>query len=113
MTDLVETLAKQGFYCQIEGRLHPYSEQAKQRAAANLEATRIQLSTGSEEHRKQVTPRLGDIAAHWLRSYQTKECANRSVEGKAGIPDILYKYIPRNASARECQIAYGRRKCWH
>ena len=95
MTDLVEVIAKQGFYCQIEGRLHPYSEQAKQRAAENLAATRVQLSTWSEEERKRVTARLGDIAAHWLRMYQSQECANRSVEGKADIPKILYKYIPR------------------
>ena len=94
-SDLVEDLAKQGFYCQIEGRSHPYSEQAKQRAAVNLVATRIQLSSWAEEDRNRVMPRLGDIAAHWLRMYQSQECANRSVEGKASIPSILYKYIPR------------------
>ena len=95
MNDLVEALAKQGFYCQIEGRHHPYSEQAKLRTLANLTATTIQLSTWSEESRKPAMSRLGDMTVHWLRMHQSQECADRSVEGKASIPDILYKYIPR------------------
>ena len=92
MSDQVEDLAKQGFYCQIEGHLHPYSEQAKQMAAANLAATRMQLSSWTEEDRNRMMPRL---VAHWLRMYQSQECANMSVEGRTRIPDILYKYIPR------------------
>lgn len=95
MTELVEALAKRQFYCQIEGRLHPYSERAKRRALANLAATKMQLSTWSEERRKLVAPRLGDITAHWLRIYQSQECANRSVAGTTDIPDTVYKYIPK------------------
>ena len=95
MIDLVEALAKQGFYRQIEERLHPYSEQAKLRTVANLAVTRLQLSTWSEEDRKLVMSRLGEITAHWLGVHQSQECADRSVEGKANIPDVVYKYIPR------------------
>ena len=95
MVDLVEASAKRGFYCQVEGQLHPYSEQAKQRSRADLVATRMQLSTWSEEKRKPVEARLGDITAHWLRMHQSQECADRTVEGKSDIPDILYKYIPK------------------
>ena len=39
--------------------------------------------------------RLRDMTGHWLRIYQSQECADRSVEGKANIPDVVYKYIPR------------------
>ena len=95
MVDLVEALANPGFYCQVEGRLHLYSEEVKQRSRADLAVTRMQLSTWSEERRKPVEARLGDIIAHRLRMHQSQECANRSVEGKTNIPDILYKYIPR------------------
>ena len=94
MLELVEALAKRGFYCQIEGHYHSYSEQAKQRATASLVATRLQLSTWNEENRKLATSRLGDMTADWLRMYQSQECANRSVEGRTDIPDIIYKYIP-------------------
>ena len=38
---------------------------------------------------------MGDIAAHWLQSHQSQECAQRSVWGDIDIPSILYKYIPR------------------
>ncbi|MYB76091.1 MAG: DUF2971 domain-containing protein [Chloroflexi bacterium] len=93
--DQFEALIKRGFYCQIEGRLHPYSDKVKQRAAASLAATRVQLTTWPEENRNRVMPILGDIAAHLLRTYQSQECANRSVEGRERIPDILYKYIPK------------------
>ena len=95
MADLVEALANPGFYCQVEGQLHPYSEEAKQRSRADLVVTRMQLSTWSEERRKLAEARFGDIIAYRLRMHQSQECANRSVEGKANIPDILYKYIPK------------------
>ena len=95
VTDLVEALAKQGFYCQIDGRLHPYSEKAKKMTAVNLVAAIMQLSTWNDERRKFAMSSLGDIAAHWLRMYQSEECAGRAVSGKTNVPDIVYKYIPR------------------
>ena len=94
-SDLVEALAKQEFYCQIERCRHPYTTPAKQWAAAMVATTTTQLSTWSEDDRKLVMSRMGDLAAHWLRVSQSKECAERSVEGKVNIPDIVYKYIPR------------------
>ena len=38
---------------------------------------------------------IGGIAAHLLRGFQSQECADRLVEGSADIPNVLYKYIPR------------------
>ena len=100
MTDLVEAVAKQEFYCQIERRRHPYSQQARQIALANVAATIAQLSTRSEDDRKLVMSRMGDLTAHWLRVHQSQECAERSVEGQADIPDIVYKYVPSERIGR-------------
>ena len=38
---------------------------------------------------------MDDMAAHRLRLNQSQECAERSVWGDQDIPDVLYKYIPR------------------
>ena len=37
----------------------------------------------------------GHIAVHWLQMYQSEECAQKYVWGDVEIPDILYKYIPK------------------
>ena len=37
---------------------------------------------------------MGNVAAWQLRSIQSSECSVKQVEGKTGIPSILYKYIP-------------------
>ena len=39
--------------------------------------------------------RMGDITSHWLQMHQSEECARKSVWGDVEIPDILYKYIPK------------------
>ena len=39
--------------------------------------------------------RIGGITAHWLQEHQSEECAQRSLWGDVDIPDILYKYIPK------------------
>ena len=38
---------------------------------------------------------MGALAAHWLQLYQSEECAQKFLWGKADVPEILYKYIPR------------------
>ena len=98
--DPIEAVAKQEFYCQIERRRHPYSQQARQTAVAKVAATISQLSTWSEDDRKLVMSRMGDLTAHWLRVHQSQECADRSVEGQADIPDIVYKYVPSERIGR-------------
>ena len=37
---------------------------------------------------------MGNVAAWQLRLIQSRECAAKLVEGKTGIPSVLYKYIP-------------------
>ena len=86
---------QEGFYCQVDGRFHAYSEQVKQKVAADVAETRMSVATQSEENRRLVLSNIGGIAAHWLRTGQSRECADRLVEGRVEIPDVLYKYIPR------------------
>ena len=90
-----EPSEQEGFYCQVDGRFHAYSEQVKQKVAADVAATRRSLATQSEENRRVVLSNIRGIAAHWLRTFQSQECADRLMEGGADIPNVLYKYIPR------------------
>ena len=91
----VERSEQEGFYCQVDGRYHAYSEQVKQRTAANVAAIRMSLATRSEEDRRVMMSNMRTITAHWLRTFQSQECADRLAAGRADIPDVLYKYIPR------------------
>ena len=93
--DWVFRLAAQGLYCSIDGRHHAFSEKAVRSAATRVAATIRQLSGWEESDRRVVESRIGDIAAHWLRVDQAKECAERSLWGDVEIPGILYKYVPR------------------
>ena len=91
----VSRLAAQGLYCSIDGRYHAFSEQAIRNTAARVAATTRQFSGWGDRDRRVVEPRMGDIAADWLRVSQAQECAERSLRGDVEIPKILYKYIPR------------------
>ena len=90
-----EPSEQEGFYCQVDGRYHTYSEKVKQKVRANLAATSMSLATWREGDQKAVRSNIRGITAHWLRTFQFQECAERLVEGRAGVPDVLYKYIPR------------------
>ena len=90
-----EAPPQEGFYCQVDGHYHAYSEQVKRRVEANLAVTRMEFATRSEEERRVVMSNIQGITAHWLRTFQIQECADRLAEGRAEIPDVLYKYIPK------------------
>ena len=62
---------------------------------ASVNAACAQMSTWGEAARAFAMSRTGDIAAHWLQMHQSEECAHRSVWGDVDVPDILYKYIPK------------------
>ena len=91
----VNRLVAQGFYCSIEGRHHPYGEQAIRKTVASLTAACEQISTRGGADREKAMSQIGVIATHWLQRYQSEECAQKSVWGDVDIPGILYKYIPR------------------
>ena len=92
--NVINRLVARGFYCSIEGRHHPYGEQAIRKSLASLTAACAQISTWDGENRDLAMSRMGDIAAHWLQRNQSEECAQRLSRGGVDIPDILYKYIP-------------------
>ena len=96
----MEPSEQEGFYCQVEGHYHAFSEQVKQRAAVNEAATRRSLATRSEKDRRVVLSNLRGITVHWLRTFQFQECADRLVEGRADVPGVLYKYIPKKNIGR-------------
>ena len=91
----VNGLVGPGFYCSIHGRHHRYGEQAKRKTLASLSETMAQISNWRPTDRDLAMSRMDDIAAHWLQVNQSQECAERSVRGDVDIPDILYKYIPK------------------
>ena len=93
---LFYTLVGGGFYCQVEGRHHAFSEETKRRTTADLVAFQAQVSKQNAEQRNPVMSQIGGLIAHWLREYQSQECAERSINGEVDIPGVLYKYIPRD-----------------
>ncbi|MXW24871.1 MAG: DUF2971 domain-containing protein [Dehalococcoidia bacterium] len=90
-----EPSEQDGLYCQVEGRYHSFSEQVKLRAEASVAATRRSLETWSENDRRVVLSNLRGLSVHWLRTFQFQECADRLVRGRADVPAVLYKYIPK------------------
>ena len=93
-TDVVETIAKLGFHCQIEGYHHRYSDQAKGEARLYVERLCAEMLILNESDRRAMLSQIGNVAAWQLRLIQSRECAAKLVEGKTGIPSVLYKYIP-------------------
>ncbi len=92
--DIVESIARAGFHCQIEGYSHAYSEQAKFETKASLDALQIRMLTLNEEDRRALVSQINTVATFQLSQSQSRECATKLVEGKTGIPSVLYKYIP-------------------
>ena len=92
----VNRLAAQRYYCQIEERYHPCSEQVKLRLMADAVGLADQLSRLPQETRQNVTASVDTILAHCREQHQSNECAEKVVQGEPEIPEILYKYIPRH-----------------
>lgn len=86
---------QEGLYCQVDGRFHAYSEEVKQKVAVHLAANEIAAATWSEEQRRAWRSHTRAITAHLFRTFQFQECADRLAAGKSGVPDVLYKYIPK------------------
>ena len=93
-SDMVEATAKTRFRCQVEGYHHAYSSRAKREAKLYLDSLSAEILTLDERRRRAVLSQMGNVAAWQLSSIQSRECAAKLVEGKTGIPSILYKYIP-------------------
>ena len=92
--DVVEANAKTGFRCQVEAYHHAYSSRTKHEAKLYLDSLLKEILTLSERDHRVVLSQIGGVAASQLRLIQSRECAARLVDGRSGIPSILYKYIP-------------------
>ena len=92
----VNRLAAQRYYCQIEGRYHPCSEQVKLKLMADAVGLADQLGRLPQETRQDVTASVDAILARWREQHQSNECAEKVVRGQPEIPEILYKYIPKD-----------------
>ena len=93
-TEVVEATAKTGFRCQVEGYHHAYSDRAKIQARLYVAKLCAESLTLNGRGRRTMLSQIGSVAAWHLRSIQSSECAAKLVEGKSGIPSVLYKYIP-------------------
>ena len=91
----VNRLVSQRFYCQVEGRYHPCSEQTKQKLIADAVGTIGSLARMDDGGRLVAATNMDGILDHLLRVHQSNECADKVVRGEPYIPDVLYKYIPR------------------
>ena len=97
----INGLVAEGFYCSIHGRHHAYGEQPTRQTVADLHATVAQVSGWpSSSDRTVAMSHMNDMAAHRLRVNQSQECAKRSVWDDEDIPDVLYKYIPKERIGR-------------
>ena len=93
-TDIVESIAKAAFHCQIEGYRHAYSDRAKFETKLELDNLCLQILAWNENDRRALVSQISTIAAFQIEQSQSKECATKLVEGRTGIPTVLYKYLP-------------------
>ena len=90
----VNGLTARGFYCQIDRKYHPYDGQAKQQLMFKALAFVASLSEKSQQERGAMIVAMDGILGLWLQRLQNAVCAERQVQGKADIPDVLYKVCP-------------------
>ena len=93
----VNRLVAQRFYCPIEGRYHHCSEQTKEKLVANGFAA---LASSTDENRRVIISLMDAILTHWIKTFQSEECAERQVRGEPEVPAVLYKYIPKDRIGR-------------
>ena len=92
--DSISQMVSAGYYCSIEKRHHPYGEQPIRRTVASLNAACEEMSVLDEDSRRSARSHIVTVAEHYLRVYQSEECAQRSVWGDVDVPKVLYKYMP-------------------
>lgn len=92
----VNRLTAGGFYCQIDRKHHPYDVQAKQGLMSKAVGLVASLSEKSQQERGAMIVAMDGILGLWLQREQNAVCAERQVQGKADIPDVLYKYVPKD-----------------
>ena len=94
--DVVASMAKMGFRCQVDGYHHPYTDQAKREARLYVDGLCAEILTLKARDRRAILSQMASVVRWQLRLVQSRQCAAKLVEGKTGIPSVLYKYIPMN-----------------
>ena len=93
--DRLNQLASAGFYCSIHRIHHPFGKQPIRRTMASLNAACEAMSALDEDSRRSARSHMVNVAEHYLRRFQSEECAHRSAWGNVDMPKILYKYVSR------------------
>ena len=57
--DIVDTMAKPGFRCQVEGYHHGYSSRAKSEAKLHIDSIRAEILTLNEKARRTALSQMG------------------------------------------------------
>ena len=96
----VKPLAARGLYCSIHKRRHAYVEDVISKVVSCVVSALQQMSGWGESMPRSGTGQIGNMAAHWLESFQSHDCAQKFMWGDAEVPSVLYKYIPRNLIGR-------------
>jgi len=96
----VKPLAARGLYCSIHKRRHAYEEDVIRKVVSCVVSAIRQMSAWDEPVGRPSKGQIGSMAAHWLDSFQSEDCAWKLIWGDAEVPDVLYKYIPRNLIGR-------------
>ena len=92
--DSIGRMTAAGYYCSIEGRHHPYGEQPIRRTVASLNAACEKMSALDAAARRSNMSHMVSVAEHYLRTFQSEECARKAALGDVEIPRVLYKYMP-------------------
>ena len=89
-------LMAQRYYCQIEERYHPCSEQVKRRLLADTVGLIEQLRRLPKDTLRTMMASIDALLVHQRQLHQSDECAQKAVRGEPEIPEILFKYIPKH-----------------
>ena len=92
--DRISQMVSAAYYCSIERAHHPYGNQPIRSTVASLNAACEKISTLDEAARRSNMSHLTSIAEHYLRAFQSEECARKAAWGDVEIPKVLYKYMP-------------------
>ena len=108
----VKPLAARGLYCSIHKRRHAYEEDVISKVESCVVSALQQMSEWDDSMRRSGTGRIGNMAAHWLASFQSRDCAQKFMWGEPEVPAVLYKYIPRHLIGRGAREVCAPPSCW-
>ena len=97
VTRVFKYLVGQEYYCSIHGLRHAYGKETIRSATARIAVDYEQMSSWDSSI---ALPQMRHIVSHRLEWHQADECARKFATGDLDIPNVLYKYIPRDRIGR-------------